>query len=189
MRIGYYFKQYSENIGGAIGLLGSAVFSLTGGGASSVTASGLFLAGGVLLMTVGNKTKGYCAGAVTLVVGDVFAACAMEGDPVAQGVFLVHAGCWSVGALRLPFEAAAKRYNNESCQLIADTLPAICGVGNAGTRLVGLFSQVAAVQVIRAGCFAAWAVADCLAGRVPQKAAQIIAVIRRDGDAPEVKGP
>ncbi|MGB4106867.1 MAG: hypothetical protein WBK55_03630 [Alphaproteobacteria bacterium] len=179
MNLGNYIKAHSENIAGAVSLLGSSALMLRGD-TKSIAAAIVFTAAELTLARYGHTTKGYAAGAVAFAVGDLTLAFS---DSVEEGSFLQMtlqgmAAAWAVGALRYPFERAAQATKSLKLQQVADTLPAICGTANLALRLPGIFSALAANQKIVACAITAWAISDVLAGRLQERVGSVYRRIR-----------
>jgi hypothetical protein len=109
MRIETYLKKNSENIAGVISLLSSTSLAFTGD-SKSLAAAGIFTAAELTLARFGHKVEGYAAGATLFAVGDLTLAfsSAVQNETTLQTTLLVMAAAWGAGALRYPFEQAAK---------------------------------------------------------------------------------
>jgi hypothetical protein len=178
MRIESYLKNNSENIAGVISLLSSTSLAFTGD-SKSLAAAGIFTAAELTLARFGHKVEGYAAGATLFAVGDLTLAfsSAVQNETTLQTTLLVMAAAWGAGALRYPFERAAKATGSAKLQKIADTLPAICGTANLLLRLPGIYSALKEEKYIIAGAITGWGVADVLAGRLQDRARSVYRAI------------
>ena len=179
MKISEYIKNYSENIAGVVSLGGSSVLLLAGN-TQSVVAASVFTVAELVLARTGHKTAGYSAGAALFAAGDLtlaFSESVQDGSAL-QISLLGMTAAWAAGALRYPFEQAAKATGSEKLQAVADALPVVCGTGNLALRLPGLFSAAHAGNYIVATAIGAWGVADALAGRLQERVSKIYKGIR-----------
>lgn len=174
MHIETYLKNNSENIAGIISLLSSTSLIFTGD-SKSMAAAGIFTAAELTLARFGHKVEGYAAGATLFAAGDLTLAfsSAIQNETALQTTLLVMAAAWGVGALRYPFERAAKAKDSVTLQKIADTLPAICGTTNLLLRLPGIYSALHAEKNIIAGAITGWGIADILTGRLQERARSV----------------
>jgi hypothetical protein len=171
MRIETYLKKNSENIAGVISLLSSTSLAFTGD-SKSLAAAGIFTAAELTLARFGHKVEGYAAGATLFAVGDLTLAfsSAVQNETTLQTTLLVMAAAWGAGALRYPFEQAAKATDSAKLQKIADTLPVICGTTNLLLRMPGIYSAIEAKKNIslrarsRAGVLRMFWRDDCRTG-------------------------
>lgn len=174
MKVGKYIKDHSENIAGVVSLAGSSALLLAGNVQSAV-AAGVFTAAELTLAKYGHKSAGYSAGAALFAAGDLTLAFsdAVQDGSTLQISLLGMAAAWGAGALRYPFERAARSLNSPKLQKVADILPAVCGTGNLALRLPGIFSAASAGNYVVAGAISAWGVADVLAGRLQERVGKI----------------
>lgn len=170
MSLSNTIKAHSENIAGAVSLLSSSSLVLTGD-AQNIGAAGIFTLAELTLARFGHKVEGYAAGAALFAAGDLTLAFSntVQSGSTLQMTLLAMAAAWTTGALRHPFERAAKAMDSPGLQKIADTLPAICGTANLALRVPGIFSAIDSKKYIIAGAITGWAVADVLAGRLQEK--------------------
>lgn len=166
-------ENHSENIGGAVSFIGSALLLLSGG-ASNTAAAASFAAAELMLMTRGQTSRGYSAAASLMSAGDAvlaFAAAANGDYPLAT-VLGSMAAAWGVGAARYPLEKLSSLFPSiqPACHEIASHLPSVVGTTNISLRLPGLYAALQNGNVPLALAVACWGTSDVLTGRLQRSA-------------------
>src|SRR5687768_2165863 len=119
-------KVHSENLAGAVSLLGSTSLAFAGG-VENVAAAAVFTVAELGLARYGHRTGGYSASAALFAAGDLTLAFsgAVEPGSALQLSLLGMAAAWTAGALRYPFARAAEKFGAPKLQKIAGALPAL----------------------------------------------------------------
>jgi hypothetical protein len=157
----------SENIGGLVSLIGSAMF-LFGGDPNGIFATSIFLAAEVLLTRYGHSREGYSAGCFLLASGDLLAANSLiaAGNRPFEVALVAMAAVWLVGALRYPLTLYGQRAQEIGLVKFGDRLQPIVGTAILALRVPGIVVAAAGLNYPGTTAIACWAAADILLGRL-----------------------
>jgi len=154
-------KLQSENVGGLISMVGSALF-LFSGDVSGLVITGSFFGAEIIFAKWGHLRGGYSLACLLLAFGDALASIAnvSAGNVIFQYLLLAMAGTWVIGAARWPVY--------QFLPSVGDKLQPISGGLTLALRIPGIIAAFVGGNFLGMAAVTCWAIADVLIGRLQQ---------------------